>query len=77
MNNTFELVLDNYSNVFKVSPTNASQQTTASILVANSTLIDYDTGPQTYQFNVSFGLKLAIFLSAGLASLAGLLLLIL
>ncbi|XP_052071538.1 protocadherin Fat 4-like isoform X2 [Mytilus californianus] len=48
----FEFELSNYNAEFEVSPSNGQGQTTASILIKDTNLINYETGPTQYIFNV-------------------------
>lgn len=49
----FEFELSNYNAEFEVSPSNGQGQTTASILIKDTNLINYETGPTQYIFDVS------------------------
>ncbi|XP_071128543.1 cadherin-87A-like isoform X4 [Mytilus edulis] len=48
----FEFELSNYNAEFEVSPSNGQGQTTASILIKDTNLINYETGPTQYIFDV-------------------------
>jgi len=48
----FTLQLSEYNDRFRISPTNGTQTVTASIIVANSTLLDVDYGQEYYSFLV-------------------------
>lgn len=48
----FVFELSTYNAEFKVSPPSGQGQTTASILVKNTNLINYETGPRQYVFDV-------------------------
>ena len=52
-NSEFTLSLDDYAYIFEVTPNIATGSATASIIVRNQSLVDYESDQKTYIFNVS------------------------